>query len=174
MYFLTSTYDITRLLRLVMRTITFNLRSSSLAKEALGEGIRPTPFLSGEPWVYGKVLPSINLNIYRSISYNSRPSQVNVFQGIVDINFRVEATDGRKFFNIFLSFINIYRLAMAESTVFSTSGRERDGVLQKRASAQGRPVRDESFQARRRWLEAADRSITSRHALIRLRVEKMM
>ena len=39
----------------VMRTITFNLRSSPLVKEALGEGIRPRPFLAGEPWVHGKV-----------------------------------------------------------------------------------------------------------------------
>ncbi|CAD6585787.1 MAG: hypothetical protein CYPHOPRED_003195 [Cyphobasidiales sp. Tagirdzhanova-0007] len=59
----------------VMRTITFNLRSSPLVKEALGEGIRPRPFLAGEPWVHGKV---------------------NTVQGIVDIHFRVETPDGRK------------------------------------------------------------------------------
>lgn len=39
----------------VMKTITFNLRTSPLVQQALGEGIRPKPFLRGEPWVHGKV-----------------------------------------------------------------------------------------------------------------------
>lgn len=41
---------------LVVRTLLFNLRTSPLVTEMLGEGVRPKPFLfGGEPWVHGTV-----------------------------------------------------------------------------------------------------------------------
>lgn len=40
----------------VVRTLLFNLRTSPLVTEMLGEGVRPKPFLfGGEPWVHGTV-----------------------------------------------------------------------------------------------------------------------
>lgn len=40
----------------VVRTLNFNLRSSPVVKAALGEGVKPKPFILGhEPWVHGKV-----------------------------------------------------------------------------------------------------------------------
>lgn len=60
----------------VVRTIAFNLRSSPLVKEALGDGVKLKPFLLGtEPWIHGTV---------------------NTIQGIVDINFRIESASGRQ------------------------------------------------------------------------------
>lgn len=41
---------------IVVRTLLFNLRTSPLVTEMLGEGVRPKPFLfGGEPWVHGTV-----------------------------------------------------------------------------------------------------------------------
>ncbi|KAK9896962.1 hypothetical protein P389DRAFT_194609 [Cystobasidium minutum MCA 4210] len=60
----------------VVRTLLFNLRTSPLVTEMLGEGVRPKPFLfGGEPWVHGTV---------------------NTIQGVVDIHFRVISDSGRE------------------------------------------------------------------------------
>jgi cytochrome c oxidase assembly factor 1 len=89
----------------VVRTLLFNLRASEIVKDALGEGVRPKPFLLGnEPWVHGKV---------------------NTIQGIVDISFRVESDSGRASVSLLHDTRNIANVLSnaGEGTLFFKSER---------------------------------------------------
>ncbi|KAL5529242.1 hypothetical protein ACEPAG_5227 [Sanghuangporus baumii] len=73
--FLAYTTNQERLSSSVVRQILQNLRTSSLVREVLGDGVRPEPawFLNGEPWVNGSI---------------------NMLQGNVDFSMRVKGSKG--------------------------------------------------------------------------------
>lgn len=76
----------------VVRQILLNLRHSDLAREALGESIRPEPtwYLNGDPWVSGSVCRLISLHTIDLLNF----FQISMLQGSVDISMRVKGSKG--------------------------------------------------------------------------------